>query len=750
MNRPPPVMAGQPQSQSTFVEKIMVGLDHAPAAFDLRLQLIGAGGANLHYIRNETGAIATLRGRGSMFIDPALGTESPEPMHLYIEHPRFEGLQSAKQLAKNLIETLQQELVHYQQMNPPVPATAVQYTTQPTAVLQQHQVIGQQPIPQMSVPPPMLAVPPPIIQQQTNIDAMQSNAHQQNFITQNGQQIVQTISQPGQQQVIQQQTMQSVPIQLHQGNMVIQQQVQHAPALGNVSIPPPGIHIPVKQGPLVHFQGPPPPMHLSHPPPNIQLQQPQATQIVLNQPHQNYQYQYVQQTPIQSNEVAQPHNQVTIQHIYQPQPQLQGIVQQTTQTAPQFNQFAQQTLRPQQIQTGQQYIVQGNTAYMMPPPNLIQQQSAPQQQPNIFIQHPAQIQQQQHQQQIPLQHIQSLQQAAVGSEMAPPPNGGNNTAANGTPSLNDDAPSNIKEEKAGDDKDMVKTEIKSEPDQPDGPNETIIGRQLQQQHPPIMVPTSVSLPTQMPPPSVMAAVPPPMTCVQHIVGNTLITTSQPTQTQTHQIYNQIPVSIQQIPGQQQQIHVSTHNGQHFLVNAQQWQPQQPQFQQVTAATPGNIQSFQLATTGAQQLRHPNEIMLSNGGAEFRAQAQQIHQQPHQHILTTAFNPQHIQTPVTGMQVQFQSMPNHQHIIHQQQQAQLTTNNQIIEQQQQQHVTLNSMPPPPNTFSLTTQQPSSGSDSGQQAVKLSRTTPPMYQSVGGNSPQPVPYPQQQHKHNVSVH
>lgn len=122
-------------TSSTFVEKIMVGLDHAPAAFDLRGQLIGAGGANLHYIRNETGAIATLRGRGSLFIDPALGTESPEPMHLYIEHARYEGLQSAKQLAKNLIETLQQELVHFQQVNPPVQFTNQQGQMQNTQVL---------------------------------------------------------------------------------------------------------------------------------------------------------------------------------------------------------------------------------------------------------------------------------------------------------------------------------------------------------------------------------------------------------------------------------------------------------------------------------------------------------------------------------------------------------------------------------------------------------------------------------------
>lgn len=131
MNRPPPVVSTAPPNGSTFAEKIMIGLDHAPAAFDLRGQLIGAGGANLHYIRNETGAIATLRGRGSLFIEPSLGVESMEPMHLYIEHTRFDGLQSAKQLAKNLIETLQQELVHFQQMNPPT--SAVQYSQPPNS-----------------------------------------------------------------------------------------------------------------------------------------------------------------------------------------------------------------------------------------------------------------------------------------------------------------------------------------------------------------------------------------------------------------------------------------------------------------------------------------------------------------------------------------------------------------------------------------------------------------------------------------
>lgn len=80
MNRPPPNVTPSTIGNS-FVEKLMIGLE-APNTFDLRGQLIGANGANLNYIRNETGAMVTLRGQGSMFVDSALGIESPEPLHL--------------------------------------------------------------------------------------------------------------------------------------------------------------------------------------------------------------------------------------------------------------------------------------------------------------------------------------------------------------------------------------------------------------------------------------------------------------------------------------------------------------------------------------------------------------------------------------------------------------------------------------------------------------------------------------------
>ncbi|XP_023317783.1 trithorax group protein osa-like isoform X2 [Trichogramma pretiosum] len=126
-NLPPPLMSLQ--SGVPTVEKLCIGIENAPQGFDLRGRIIGADGANLLYIRGETGATVTLRGRGSQFVDPGMGTESPEPLHLCIEHPNPLALQSAKQLAINLIQTIQSELQSYiQQQPPPVQSQVIQQT----------------------------------------------------------------------------------------------------------------------------------------------------------------------------------------------------------------------------------------------------------------------------------------------------------------------------------------------------------------------------------------------------------------------------------------------------------------------------------------------------------------------------------------------------------------------------------------------------------------------------------------------
>ncbi|KAG8233217.1 hypothetical protein J437_LFUL013271, partial [Ladona fulva] len=112
-NRPPPLMSIQTSMPS--VEKVPVGLDHADPVYDMRNKVVGNGGTYLHFIRSETGAIVTLRGKGSGYIEPSTGTESPEPMYLCIEHHKFEALQRAKYFAQDLVKTIQKEYAQWQQ-----------------------------------------------------------------------------------------------------------------------------------------------------------------------------------------------------------------------------------------------------------------------------------------------------------------------------------------------------------------------------------------------------------------------------------------------------------------------------------------------------------------------------------------------------------------------------------------------------------------------------------------------------------
>lgn len=385
------------------------------------------------------------------------------------------------------------------------------------------------------IPPPMLAVPPPQIQTTPIIQ--------------------QNISQP-----------QTVPIQLHRSsNMVIQQPVQNTTNIsvqGNLNVPPPSITMGKPQF-VSQIQ-------LSQPPPNLQQNQQVATQIVLNQPTTAYQYIQTSNQDVQNHQQGQ----VTIQHIYQPS----GIVQQTTQPVSHFT-----TQQATNVRPSQHYIVQGNQAYpcIIPPPNIIQQQPPPVQpipgQQNIIFQTTANPSNQMPLQQLQLQAPSQL----VDNNLSTHING--NDPENGL--INEEKP-NLDPNRS-----PIKTEIKSEPDNHENhENGEQLNQQIMQTHIPINV--NVPPPIQLAQTQIMAT--PPNSTVQHIVGNTLITSSQPQATQTHQIYNQIPVPLQQIQAtssqaaHHQQIHVSS--GQHILVNAPQYQTQTT-FQPMTH----NVQSFQITT-----------------------------------------------------------------------------------------------------------------------------------------------------------
>ncbi|XP_047995790.1 protein enabled-like isoform X2 [Leguminivora glycinivorella] len=112
-----------------LVEKVYIGLDHAPAAFDIKGRILGPNGTNIEYIRSETGVLAVLK------------SEKFEPLHLALHHTRSEALAAARSLALNLIETIRAELA--------------QWSAQ--------QAGG--PPPPLNVPPPTLATttaPPPV------------------------------------------------------------------------------------------------------------------------------------------------------------------------------------------------------------------------------------------------------------------------------------------------------------------------------------------------------------------------------------------------------------------------------------------------------------------------------------------------------------------------------------------------------------------------------------------------------------
>lgn len=99
--------------------------------------------------------------------------------------------------------------------------------------------------------------------------------------------------------------------------------------------------------PIVQFQG-----QAASLPANVQIQSANGgQQILLNQaPTQQYQLQYIPST----NQITNAPQMQTIQHVIQPQQQIQGIIQSGA--------------------NGQQFItVQGNTAFMIPPPNIIHQ-----------------------------------------------------------------------------------------------------------------------------------------------------------------------------------------------------------------------------------------------------------------------------------------------------------------------------------------------------------------------------------------
>lgn len=99
-------------------ERIPIDLEPIPG-FNLRAQVVGAGGANVKYIQQEARCRVQIKGRGSGFTEGDNNQESDEPMYLHIHCPDPESAEKARELCMGLLRQVKNNYEEHKERGPP-------------------------------------------------------------------------------------------------------------------------------------------------------------------------------------------------------------------------------------------------------------------------------------------------------------------------------------------------------------------------------------------------------------------------------------------------------------------------------------------------------------------------------------------------------------------------------------------------------------------------------------------------------
>uniref|UniRef100_A0A7S3ZDV0 K Homology domain-containing protein n=1 Tax=Lotharella globosa TaxID=91324 RepID=A0A7S3ZDV0_9EUKA len=123
-----------PGGGMAFAKKVVIDIPNT-LGFNLKHRIIGPAGGFIKHIEERTFTRVFLRGRGSGFIEGALGREMDEPLFLYITGTNNESIEEAKKLAEDLVKTVLKDYIQFAQMTkvasgPPITGSNSKYSQQ--------------------------------------------------------------------------------------------------------------------------------------------------------------------------------------------------------------------------------------------------------------------------------------------------------------------------------------------------------------------------------------------------------------------------------------------------------------------------------------------------------------------------------------------------------------------------------------------------------------------------------------------